>query len=343
MPGQFMLQVNENLTFITFYFCTSYGRKVPVHPGERSTSPATFNRTPSAGCVQASLTRVSWSASCATDAARSHALISPPPTVPVSKLKQLVTSQGHRSKDIFTGTLYPFFSQVETSEGETTAPPAVVDTSESVTEITSNSFVVSWTSASATISGFRVEYELSEDGAKPKVFGEIIWASLKPSLCLMQMIEWIDSLACSFFSWGSHISMETLFQIHFVSLIHIITNFVLVSPDVPRTASSLTIGDLLPGRRYNVNVYELPNQGQPNLILTTSQTTGGRIPLLLFVMKTNVRTMPILDIFKHGATWPIFIFFPLCSSWLPGSACGRWGERVLHPNQLDEASGSYHW
>uniref|UniRef100_A0A8B9KAV1 Fibronectin n=1 Tax=Astyanax mexicanus TaxID=7994 RepID=A0A8B9KAV1_ASTMX len=176
------------------------------------------------------------------------------------------------------------------TEGITTPPPPVLDTSESVTEITSSSFVISWVSASDTISGFRVEYELSEEGAQP-TYEQLTNFT---AVCLEKFLSKKNvflthqtySPAAPDAPTDHRVTgvEETSIVISWTRPQAPITGYrVVYTPSeegssteliLPESVTTVTLVDLQPGSQYNVSIYAVEDNQESVPVVLQVNTAG---------------------------------------------------------------------
>ncbi|KAL2080939.1 hypothetical protein ACEWY4_022792 [Coilia grayii] len=199
---------------------------------------------------------------------------------------------GHRELTRFD------FTTTYGSRGHHPSPP-MVDISESVTEITSSSFVISWVSASDTVSGFRVEYELSEEGAQPVVLDlprtatSVNINELLPgrkytvnvyevtprerttsfSLPHRPLVEDVDETSITV-SWEKPLAPITGYRVVYTPSVEGGSTEL----NLPDTATSVTLSDLRPGSQYNISIYAVEENLESEPVFVQVNTAGDPLP-----------------------------------------------------------------
>uniref|UniRef100_A0A3B3S1J7 Fibronectin n=1 Tax=Paramormyrops kingsleyae TaxID=1676925 RepID=A0A3B3S1J7_9TELE len=260
--------------------------------------PVQWNTPPSAHVVKYHLkwrpknTRISWKEVVIPGHLNSYT---------IAGLKSGITYEGQLVSILRSGRREV---TLEAWEGETTPPPPVVDISESVTEITSSSFVISWVSASDMVSGFRVEYELSEEGGGstelilPDTDTSVTMSDLRPGVTYNISIYAVEgnqeskplflqiSTAIPDTPTNPEVTAvdESSITVVWTKPLAPITGYrVVYTPSIegessevtlPDTATSVTLGDLRPGLTYNISIYSVEEDVESKPLFIQINTAG---------------------------------------------------------------------
>ncbi|CAB1346900.1 unnamed protein product [Coregonus sp. 'balchen'] len=162
------------------------------------------------------------------------------------------------------------YGSLATSEGETTQPPPVVDISESVTEITSSSFVISWMSASDT--EVHCECVRAPDAPSDHEVDEVGETSI--------IVSWEKPLAP--ITEGSNNGAATELTL-------------------PDTATSVTLSDLRPGLLYNISIYAVEDSLESEPVFVQVNTAGDPLPEEV-PSPTDLQFFEVSDV-KITITW----------------------------------------
>uniref|UniRef100_A0A8C5IHF6 Fibronectin n=1 Tax=Junco hyemalis TaxID=40217 RepID=A0A8C5IHF6_JUNHY len=191
---------------------------------------------------------------------------------------QLISVQQYGHKELSRGTSRETSSPSPTSlfcntvSGETTLLPPVVATSESVTEITSNNLPSTATSVNIPdlLPGRKYivnVYQISEEGEQNLILSTS--QTTAPDAPPEHTVESVDDTSIVI-SWSRPQAPITGYRIVYVPSVEGSSTEL----NLPDTATSVTLSDLMPGVQYNISIYAVEENQESTPVFIQQETTG---------------------------------------------------------------------